>query len=100
VPLVACTAGRPSTCCVAGGLCPTPRRADPSAPGPPSRDFRTRTGRVRYFGPRYVHQVRNVGSVPAVSVHVHAPRLTVMNPYRVEDGRLLRIGAQAAGADR
>ena len=56
-------------------------------------------GRLRYFGPRYVHQVRNAGSEPAVSVHVYAPRLSVMNTYRVERGRLERIGTEQAGVD-
>jgi mannose-6-phosphate isomerase-like protein (cupin superfamily) len=56
-------------------------------------------GRVRYFGPRYVHQVRNAGTEPAVSVHVYAPRLTVMNTYRVENARLERIGTEKAGVD-
>jgi hypothetical protein len=56
-------------------------------------------GRVRYFGPRYVHQVRNAGTEPAVSVHVYAPRLTVMNTYRVENARLERIGTEQAGVD-
>lgn len=56
-------------------------------------------GRVRYFGPRYVHQVRNAGTEPAVSVHVYAPRLRVMNTYRVEDDRLSRIGTEQAGVD-
>jgi mannose-6-phosphate isomerase-like protein (cupin superfamily) len=58
-----------------------------------------RVGRVRYFGPRYVHQVRNVGTGNAVSVHVYAPRLSVMNTYRVEHGRLERIGTEKAGVD-
>jgi hypothetical protein len=56
-------------------------------------------GRVRYFGPRYVHQVRNAGGEPAVSVHVYAPRLSVMNTYRVERNRLERIGTEQAGVD-
>ena len=56
-------------------------------------------GRVRYFGPRYVHQVRNVGTEAAVSVHVYTPRLSVMNTYRVEHGRLERIGTEQAGVD-
>jgi predicted metal-dependent enzyme (double-stranded beta helix superfamily) len=30
-------------------------------------------GRTRVFGPRYVHQVRNVGADPAVSIHVYRP---------------------------
>jgi hypothetical protein len=56
-------------------------------------------GRVRYFGPHYIHQVRNAGTEPSVSVHVYAPRLTVMNTYRVEDNRLSRIGTEQAGVD-
>ena len=56
-------------------------------------------GRVRCFGPRYVHQVRNVGTEAAVSVHVYSPRLSVMNTYRVEHGRLERIGTEQAGVD-
>jgi mannose-6-phosphate isomerase-like protein (cupin superfamily) len=56
-------------------------------------------GRVRYFGSHYVHQVRNAGTEPAVSVHVYAPRLSVMNTYRVERGRLERIGTEQAGVD-
>jgi hypothetical protein len=57
------------------------------------------TGRVRMFGPHYVHQVRNASTEPAVSVHVHAPRLSVMNTYRFEHSRLTRIGTEAAGVD-
>jgi hypothetical protein len=57
------------------------------------------TGRVRMFGPHYVHQVRNSSAEPAVSVHVYAPRLSVMNTYVVEDSRLVRIGTEQAGVD-
>ncbi len=37
-------------------------------------------GRVRAFGPHYVHQLTNTGAVPAVSVHVYAPDLSTMSP--------------------
>jgi hypothetical protein len=57
------------------------------------------TGRARFFGPHYVHQVRNTADEPAVSVHVYAPRLRVMNTYRVDGGRLLRTGTEQAGVD-
>jgi hypothetical protein len=57
------------------------------------------TGRVRMFGPHYVHQVRNASAEPAVSVHVYAPRLSVMNTYVVDDSRLVRIGTEQAGVD-
>jgi hypothetical protein len=56
-------------------------------------------GQVRWFGPRYVHQVRNADSTPAVSVHVYAPRLTVMNTYRIEHGGLQLVGTEQAGVD-
>jgi mannose-6-phosphate isomerase-like protein (cupin superfamily) len=56
-------------------------------------------GRVRYFGEHHVHQVTNVLTEPAVSVHVYAPALRWMNTYRVEDGALVRTGTQRAGVD-
>jgi Cysteine dioxygenase type I len=56
-------------------------------------------GRVRMFGSPYVHQVRNASAGPAVSVHVHAPRLSVMNTYRLQHARLERIGTEQAGVD-
>jgi hypothetical protein len=57
------------------------------------------TGGVRAFGRYYVHQVRNASTEPAVSVHVYAPKLSVMNTYRLEDSRLTRIGTEQAGVD-
>ncbi|GHE08858.1 cysteine dioxygenase [Klenkia taihuensis] len=56
-------------------------------------------GRVRFFGSHYVHQVVNTLHEPAVSVHVYAPRLTLMNTYRIEGGRLVRTGTERAGVD-
>jgi hypothetical protein len=56
-------------------------------------------GRVRQFGPHYVHQVTNLGNEPAVSVHVYTPRLTVMNRYAVEGRDLVRTGTERAGVD-
>jgi mannose-6-phosphate isomerase-like protein (cupin superfamily) len=56
-------------------------------------------GRVRHFGPHYVHQVTNLGSEPAVSVHVYTPGLSWMNTYRVAGGSLARTGTERAGAD-
>jgi predicted metal-dependent enzyme (double-stranded beta helix superfamily) len=41
-------------------------------------------GHCRAFGPHYVHQVTNSGSVPAVSVYVYTPARTVMNRYQLE----------------
>jgi mannose-6-phosphate isomerase-like protein (cupin superfamily) len=56
-------------------------------------------GRARFFGPHYIHQVRNVGDEPAVSVHVYAPRLRIMNTYRVDGSRLVRTGTEQAGVN-
>jgi mannose-6-phosphate isomerase-like protein (cupin superfamily) len=57
------------------------------------------TGRCRVFGPRYVHQVANTGGIPAVSVHVYTPGLTVMNRYRVEPAGLHHVAVEHAGVD-
>jgi predicted metal-dependent enzyme (double-stranded beta helix superfamily) len=56
-------------------------------------------GRSRAFGPHYVHQVTNTGSVPAVSVHVYAPGLRVMNRYRLEPQQLRHVAVEQAGVD-
>lgn len=56
-------------------------------------------GRVRPFGPHHVHQVTNVGVLPAVSVHVYNPRLTVMSTYRIAGCGLQRTGTEKAGVD-
>lgn len=56
-------------------------------------------GRVRHFGPHYVHQVTNHGLQPAVSVHVYTPGLSWMNSYAIEDGALRRTGTERAGVD-
>jgi hypothetical protein len=56
-------------------------------------------GRVRHFGPHYVHQVTNLGPEPAVSVHVYSPGLAWMNTYRVDGAALVRTGTERAGVD-
>ncbi|MGB8963494.1 MAG: cysteine dioxygenase family protein [Pseudonocardiaceae bacterium] len=57
------------------------------------------TGRCRAFGPHYVHQVANTGAVPAVSVHVYTPGLTVMNRYLAESSGLRHLAVEQAGVD-
>ena len=57
------------------------------------------TGRVRHFGPHYVHQVTNLGAGPAVSVHVYTPGLAWMNTYRIDGTALVRTGTERAGVD-
>ena len=56
-------------------------------------------GRVRHFGPHYVHQVVNTQAEPAVSVHVYTPGLAWMNTYRVDGAALVRTGTERAGVD-
>jgi len=56
-------------------------------------------GRVRHFGPHYVHQVTNTATEPAVSVHVYTPGLAWMNTYRVDGSALVRTGTERAGVD-
>lgn len=41
---------------------------------------------VRVVEPGIVHDVRNDGSRPAVSIHAYAPQLQQMNFYDVDDG--------------
>ena len=43
------------------------------------------------FGSGYVHDVRNLGPEPAVSVHAYSRPLTTMNFYDANDGRLRRV---------
>ena len=56
-------------------------------------------GRLRHFGPHYVHQVTNTQAEPAVSVHVYTPGLSWMNTYRVDGSALVRTGTERAGVD-
>jgi quercetin dioxygenase-like cupin family protein len=54
-----------------------------------------RAGESVSFGPRYVHDVRNVSDTPAVSVHAYSPPLTTMTYYDLADGRLTPIASVA-----
>lgn len=56
-------------------------------------------GRVRHFGPHYVHQVVNTQAEPAISVHVYTPGLAWMNTYRIDGPALVRTGTERAGVD-
>jgi hypothetical protein len=40
------------------------------------------------FDRSHIHEIVNLGSGPAVSVHVYAPRLTAMTYYDFRDGIL------------
>ncbi|MFI1585890.1 cysteine dioxygenase [Embleya sp. NPDC020630] len=61
-------------------------------------------GATRVFGPTYVHEVTNMGTEPAVSVHVYSPRLASMNLYdaaediaRPSFAPLRRVGVERSG---
>ncbi len=45
------------------------------------------------FGPRYVHDVRNRSTAPAVSVHAYSPPLSSMTFYDLAGGRLERLAS-------
>ena len=70
----------------------TERAAADGRSGPSSRTLRT--GSVRSFGSRYVHDVRNDSIEPAVSVHAYSPPLTSMRRYDISDDGLLRVIAE------
>ena len=53
-----------------------------------------RAGQWRQFGSDYVHDVRNVSTAPAVSVHVYSPPLTVMNRYDLSESGLIKLPAE------
>ncbi|MYW00093.1 cysteine dioxygenase family protein [Streptomyces sp. SID3343] len=61
-------------------------------------------GSARVFGPTYVHEVTNMGTEPAVSVHVYAPKLNSMTLYdgtadiaRPSFEPLRRLGVERSG---
>ncbi|MCF2532695.1 cysteine dioxygenase [Yinghuangia soli] len=59
-----------------------------------ARERVLRPGGSRVFGPTYVHEVTNMGTEPAVSVHVYAPRLTAMTMYDADHEVLSRPGTE------
>jgi predicted metal-dependent enzyme (double-stranded beta helix superfamily) len=56
-----------------------------------ARDLRRAAGSTVGFGARYIHDVRNLGTEPAVSVHVYSAPLSSMTYYDLADGRLQPI---------
>ncbi|WP_433335093.1 cysteine dioxygenase [Spirillospora sp. CA-294931] len=52
-------------------------------------------GTPRSFGADYIHEVGNVSTAPAISVHVYAPRLTTMNRYDLTpSGELVKLAEE------
>ena len=62
---------------VSGTLTESTARQDGSG----ERSQQLVAGQSRAFGPNYIHQVRNLGVDPAVSIHVYRP-FRVMTHYR------------------
>jgi hypothetical protein len=58
------------------------------------------SGEGRSFGARHVHEVANLGSLPALSVHVYSPALTRLTRYAVVGDHLAPTGVERAGEDR
>lgn len=53
-------------------------------------DLDRAAGETAVFGARYVHDVRNLRTETAVSVHAYSPPLSTMHFYDVEAGRLVQ----------
>ena len=53
-------------------------------------------GRVRSFGPKYIHDVRNTSEAVAVSVHAYSPPLNEMTRYDLTDHGLILLDTEAA----
>jgi quercetin dioxygenase-like cupin family protein len=62
-----------------------------AAPGRHLRDHERGAGSTIAFGPHYVHDVRNLGDDPAVSVHAYSAPLSSMTYYDLADGVLSPI---------
>jgi predicted metal-dependent enzyme (double-stranded beta helix superfamily) len=54
-------------------------------------------GRVRSFGPRYVHEVANESAAPAVSIHAYSPPLAGMRRYELTRSGLVLAAVETAG---
>jgi len=56
-----------------------------------------RGGDARAFPAGHVHDVRNVGPAPALSLHAYSPRLEIMTRYRFLGDRVEVRGVEKAG---
>jgi predicted metal-dependent enzyme (double-stranded beta helix superfamily) len=66
------------------------------ADAPDLRQRRLVTGSVVGFSPVHLHEVRNLGKVPATSIHVYAPRLDTMAFYGAADPGLPPVDGTVA----
>lgn len=58
-----------------------------------------RAGQLRAFGANHVHDVVNVGEVPAISIHLYSPAITTMTRYRWTRRGPVATSVERAGAD-
>ncbi|MFI5529634.1 cysteine dioxygenase [Kitasatospora sp. NPDC051853] len=59
----------------------------------PEHDLQVRNlsaGTVRSFGPDFLHDVRNTGNGPAVTIHAYSPPLSEMARYELRAGGLVQ----------
>lgn len=69
----------------------------PAALGPALVERRRASGSGVGFGPRHVHDVRNLSQAAAVSVHAYSPPLSSMTFYDVDQaGSLRRLFSRSA----
>jgi len=62
--------------------------------------YRTaRLGSVTSFGGEHLHDVANVGSAPAVSIHAYSPPLSAMRQYELTDSGLTVVRTDRAEVD-
>lgn len=52
-------------------------------------------GRVRSFGSRHVHDVRNVSARPALSIHAYSPPLSAMRRYEMTRSGLVQTAVDS-----
>jgi hypothetical protein len=55
------------------------------------RQHRVARGKVRSFGPSYVHNLVNPGPGPATSIHAYSPPISMLNYYAVLPGGVERV---------
>jgi mannose-6-phosphate isomerase-like protein (cupin superfamily) len=71
-----------------------------ASPGSTRLRHRTaRSGAVLSFGGQHVHEVRNAGHVPAVSVHAYSPPLSAMRRYELTGSGLSLLRTDRAEVD-
>jgi predicted metal-dependent enzyme (double-stranded beta helix superfamily) len=55
--------------------------------------------RLRSFGSRHVHDVRNVSARPALSIHAYSPPLSAMRRYEMTSAGLVQTATESAERD-